>query len=293
MKLAFAGKGGAGKTTLTAWTADYLARHGHNVWLIDADTALSLGRASGLARTDLPAPLINRHDLIMERISSGLINLTPDVEDLPEALSVAVPLGGPTVTGVAAGRKRLLVMGSITHAGGGCACEANALLKALLAHLVYDRDEWVLVDLEAGVEHLGRGTVAMVDALVVVSEPSLRSLETASEISQLATGLGLPRQVLALNRHSCSGMRNRSLASSDATDGKALHTLAPALALPERRVAIPTLAGLQERMLEHAHVTGLPESAMVDEFVTMLLQQVMESAHTKQSLAPSRGVCCA
>lgn len=94
MKLAFAGKGGAGKTTLTAWTADYLARHGHNVWLIDADTALSLGRASGLARTDLPAPLINRHDIIMERISSGLINLTPDVEDLPEALSVAVPLGG-------------------------------------------------------------------------------------------------------------------------------------------------------------------------------------------------------
>lgn len=274
MKLAFAGKGGAGKTTLCAWTADYLARHGHNVWLIDADTALSLGRASGLARKELPEPLINRHDLILERIGNGLINLTPVVQDLPEALSVDVPIGAPPVADITQGRKRLLVMGSITHAGGGCACEANALLKALLAHLVYDRNEWVLVDLEAGVEHLGRGTVAMVDGLVVVSEPSLRSLETASEIAQLATGLGLPRQVLALNRFETQAGERPPLASPDTTHDNTLRSVAPGLALPARRVAIPPVAGLQKRMLTCACVTGLPESPMLDGVVATLLQQV-------------------
>lgn len=276
MKLAFAGKGGAGKTTLAAWTADYLARRGHNVWLIDADTALSLGRASGLARTELPEPLINRHDLIMERIGSGLINLTPVVHDLPEALSVDVPVGAPPAGGIVPGRKRLFVMGSITHAGGGCACEANALLKALLAHLVYDRNEWVLVDLEAGVEHLGRGTAAMVDGLVVVSEPSLRSLETASEISVLATGLGLPRQVLALNRFVPSHVAQAKASSPKADQSGALRAIAPGLALPERRVAIPPVAGLQERMLTCANVIGLPETERLDDCVAALLQQVTE-----------------
>ncbi len=124
MKLAFAGKGGVGKTTLAALAADYLARQGQDVWMVDADTALSLGQASGLSREELPVPLVQREDLVRERIGSGLLNLTPDVDDLPARLAVDVPLGGPTAKGKAPGAKRLLVMGSVSTAGGGCACRS-------------------------------------------------------------------------------------------------------------------------------------------------------------------------
>lgn len=156
MKIAFAGKGGVGKTTLAAWTANYLARQGQDVWLIDADTALSLGGAAGVAKEQLPTPLIQRKDIIAKRIGSGIIHMNPVVEDLADQLSVPVPGNFP-------GTQRLLVMGTVTNAGGGCACGANALLKALLSHIFLERNEWVLVDLEAGLEHLGRGTVAGVD----------------------------------------------------------------------------------------------------------------------------------
>ncbi|MBU1247106.1 MAG: AAA family ATPase, partial [Proteobacteria bacterium] len=200
MKIAFAGKGGVGKTTLCAWTADYLARQGKNVWMVDADTALSLGAASGLPASELPVPLVEREDLVRERIGAGMLNLNPDVSDLPETLAVEIPLGSPPAQGITPGRKRLLVMGTVTGAGGGCACTANALLKALLAHIVMDssHDTWVLVDLEAGVEHLGRGTVSHLDGLVVVSEPSMRGLGVAAEIGRLATDLDLTNQTLVL-----------------------------------------------------------------------------------------------
>ena len=137
MKIAISGKGGVGKTSLTAWLGDYLARRGEKVWLVDADTALSLGQASGLERAALPEPLTGRAALIEERIrpagKGGMMDLDPQVSDLPEALSASLPLAGPD--DAEQGKKRLLVMGPLTNAGGGCACESNALLKALLAHL--------------------------------------------------------------------------------------------------------------------------------------------------------------
>jgi len=188
MKLAVAGKGGVGKTSVTVWVGDYLARCGEEVWLVDADTALSLGQALGLPESEIPTPLIQEKDLIRQRVGEGLIYLNPEVQDLPERLAKRMQ------------NFNLLVMGSIAAAGGGCACAANALLKALLAHLIIQRRQWVIVDLEAGVEHLGRGTVQFVDGLIVVSEPSLRSLQTASRISTLARNMGLTRQVLLLNR---------------------------------------------------------------------------------------------
>lgn len=256
MKLAVAGKGGAGKTSFAAWLGDYLARQGKDVWLVDADTALSLGQASGLDRAALPVPLVQREDLVNERIGAGLIHLNPDVGDLPEALSVPVPLGGPAAPGVAPGRKRLLVMGAVANAGGGCACSANALLKALLAHLVLDRSEWVVVDLEAGVEHLGRGTVASVDALAVVSEPSLRALNTGAEIGRLAAEMGLANQALILNR---------------APEGTNLPDLP---GLPPLAAAIPRLPGLEARQIETSSVLGLPESAMLDGLCARFLGKV-------------------
>ena len=256
MKIAFAGKGGVGKTSLTAWVADWLARNGKNVWLIDADTALSLGQASGLSLDELPEPLICREDLVRERIhAGGFLNLNPDVGDLPEELAVDVPLAGTAVDGVTAGRKRLIVMGAVTNAGGGCACDANALLKALLAHIVMDRDEWVLVDLEAGVEHLGRGTVAHVDGLVVVSEPSMRSLQTGAEVGRMASDLGLGNQALVINRF--MGGEPPKL------DG-----------LPEWSIHIPPLPGLVDRQMMDASVLGLPEADVLDKTVEKLLGQL-------------------
>lgn len=256
MKIAFAGKGGVGKTSFCAWTADWLARQGRNVWMVDADTALSLGQASGLAPDQLPEPLIRREDLVRERIhAGGFLNLNPDVGDLPEELAVDVPLGGAPVAGVEPGRKRLLVMGAVTNAGGGCACDANALLKALLAHVVMDRDEWVLVDLEAGVEHLGRGTVTHVDGLVVVSEPSMRALQTGAEVGRMAADLGLANQALVINRYMGGEVPK--------LDG-----------LPQWSVTIPPLDGLLARQMSDAAVLGLPELPVLDETVQAVLTRL-------------------
>ncbi len=241
MKLAVAGKGGVGKTSLAAWIGDYLSRQGRETWLVDADTALSLGSALGLSPQDVPLPLIQDETLIRERVGSGFLNLNPQVADLPERLRVR------------AGGLDLVVMGSVAGAGGGCACEANALLKALLAHLILERDQWLVVDLEAGVEHLGRGTVSAVDGLVVVSEPSWRGLSVAARIAGMAAELGLTRQVLVLNR-------------------AAQETRLPDIpGLPPLAAAIPPLAGLAARQLVSPCVLDLPERPLLDQACAALL----------------------
>lgn len=253
MKLAFAGKGGVGKTSITAWTADYLARRGNNVWLVDADTALSLGRACGLEPELLPEPLVARVDLINEYINAGgFLNLNPDVGSLPDFLAVEVPRK-PHGEENKIGQIRLLVMGAVSNAGGGCACSGNALLKAVLAHLVMDENDWVLVDLEAGVEHLGRGTVAHVDKLVVVSEPSFRSLETAKEVSRMGKDLNLHNQVLVINRSE----KIDNIAGRD---------------LPEQVVYIPNLTSLSGRQLTDPSVLDLAEQAKIDSYIEKILR---------------------
>lgn len=242
MKIAVAGKGGVGKTSITAWLGDYLARRGEEVWLVDADTALSLGQALGLAEAEIPVALIEEKELIKERVGDGFINLNPIVSDLPERLSRKV------------GKINLLVMGSIASAGGGCACNANSLLKALLAHLIINRGQWVIIDLEAGVEHLGRGTVKFVDGVIIVSEPSMRSLQTASRISVLAAEMGLKHQALLLNR----------------ADG-ATGLPADAGPLPPLVASIPALPSLSERQLKNSSVLNLDERDQLDRVAAQII----------------------
>jgi CO dehydrogenase maturation factor len=240
MKLAIAGKGGVGKTSLTVWLGDYLSRRGEKVWLVDADTALSLGQALGLTEEEIPTPLIQEKDIIRERVGEGFIHLNPEVKDLPERLSKKV------------GNLNLLVMGTVSSAGG-CACSSNALLRALLAHMIIERRQWVIVDLEAGVEHLGRGTIQFVDGLVVVSEPSIRSLQTAARISSLARELGLSRQALIINR-----------APAD-------FRLPEIEGLPPLTATIPILPSLGARQLLSSSALDLEERDRLDDIAEKII----------------------
>ncbi len=181
MKIAISGKGGVGKTTLTALLAQEAASQGLHVFAIDADPNPNLGMA--LAVEQEPPPLVGMKDVIEERLGAleGFFRLNPRVDDLPERFST-------DQHGI-----RLLVMGGIRQGGTGCACPENTFLRSLLQHLVLARDEWVFVDLEAGLEHLGRATAQGVDALLVVVEPDRRSIETALRIVGLADEIGLGR----------------------------------------------------------------------------------------------------
>ena len=245
MKIAVAGKGGVGKTTLTVWLGEYLTRQGKDVWLVDADTALSLGPALGLSDSEVPTPLVQHKDIIQERVGTGgFINMNPQVDDLATRLS-------KKVRGM-----HLLVMGTIAGAGSGCGCAPNALLKAMLAHLILRKTECVLVDLEAGVEHLGRGTISSVDGLVIVSEPSIRGLQTASQIGGLDRDLGLTNQVLVLNR--CSET----------------YTPPQDMGLPQVAARIPYLESLAAQQQESSSVLDLPDRELIDSLCGSVLERL-------------------
>ncbi len=194
MKLAVSGKGGVGKTTLVAVLARLYASEGRQVIAIDADPASNLSAALGAPVSSRLTPIREMRELILERTGASpdgygqYFKLNPNVADLPEKFSVVHE-------GV-----RLIVLGGITKGGGGCACPENVFLKALLTHLVVLRDETVIVDMEAGIEHLGRATVAAVDALLVVVEPGRRSVETALAIRRLADEIGIRRTFAVGNK---------------------------------------------------------------------------------------------
>ena len=184
MKIAVSGKGGVGKTTLSSLLARYWARKGYRVLAVDADPDANLGSALGIDTHGL-TPIAKMEDLIYERTESkkgtvgGFFKMNPKVDDLPEAL-------GREKDGV-----RLLVMGTVKKGGGGCICPESVLLKALINHLVLYEKDLVIMDMEAGIEHLGRGTAQGVDRLLIVVEPGQRSIETAEKVRQLTEDIGL------------------------------------------------------------------------------------------------------
>ncbi len=194
MKIAVSGKGGVGKTTFAALLARALAKRGLNVLAVDADPDANLGQALGFADYDKLVPVSEMKDLIAERTESDgqnmgtFFKLNPTVNDLPEKLSVEKD-------GV-----RLMVMGTVKKGGGGCICPASTMLKALMTHMVLLSKDALILDMEAGLEHLGRGTSRGVDFLVVVVEPGRRSVDTANHIKQLAADLGMTRVLIVGNK---------------------------------------------------------------------------------------------
>ena len=196
MKIAISGKGGVGKTTLAALIAQVYADAGRNVLAVDADPSPCLAGALGFPselRAQL-SPIAEMEDLIYERTGAkpgttgGFFTLNPRVDDIPERFSV-------THRGV-----RLLEMGSVDLGGSGCICPESAMLKTLFTHLLFRKDDILILDMYAGVEHLGRATVDFVDAMLIVVEPTRRSLGTAAQIKALANDIGLKRSWLVGNK---------------------------------------------------------------------------------------------
>lgn len=196
MKVAVTGKGGVGKTTLSALLAQAYADAGRLVLAADADPSPCLAGALGFPpelRGQLH-PIAEMDELILERTGArpgqlgGFFTLNPRVDDIPDRFSVQY-------RGV-----RLLEMGSVDTGGSGCICPESAMLKTLFTHLLFRKDDVLILDMYAGVEHLGRATVDFVDVMLVVVEPTRRSLGTAAQIKALAADIGLERLWLVGNK---------------------------------------------------------------------------------------------
>ena len=194
MKIAISGKGGVGKTILASLLSKIFAEAGYSVLAIDADPNSNLAATLGVPNPDDITPISEMSALIEERTgappgkAASFFKLNPKVDDLPEKYSLKY-------NGV-----RLMVMGRIKKGGTGCYCPENALLQALITHLLLGRDEVVILDMEAGVEHLGRATAKAVDKLIVVVEPGRRSVETAYRIKKLAREIGLHNIAIVGNK---------------------------------------------------------------------------------------------
>jgi len=194
MKLAVGGKGGVGKTTLVSLLANAFKARGREVIVVDADPDPNLAGALGFTDTDKITPVAEMKELIEERTGAtpgqfgSFFKMNPQVEDLPDELSLKKD-------GI-----RLLVMGTVKGGGSGCVCPESVLLKTLITHLVLQRDEVIIMDMEAGVEHLGRGTSQAVDRLLIVVEPGRRAFETAEKIMKLGADIGLKKVSIVGNK---------------------------------------------------------------------------------------------
>jgi CO dehydrogenase maturation factor len=196
MKIAISGKGGVGKTTLAGVMARILAHRGRKVLAIDADPDSNLASAIGLPKESLArlSPIASMTSMIEERTGAKkgsygtMFKLNPKVDDLPDDMGV-------TYAGV-----KLLLLGCIPQGGGGCFCPENVLLKNLVRHLLVQRDEALIIDMEAGLEHLGRGSTGYVDALIIVVEPGQRAINTAKQIKKLGEDLHIKKIMIVGNK---------------------------------------------------------------------------------------------
>lgn len=196
VKLAITGKGGVGKSTIAAMLAHLAVAEGHRVLAIDADPDANLAAALGMPsnRRAMIVPLSQRRALIEERTGAKvkqygqMFKLNPEVSDIAENESARF-------RGV-----HLLVLGAVESGGSGCACPESVLLRALLSDVVLHKDDLVILDMEAGLEHLGRATARGVDLMLIVAEPGSRSVETAMAIRRMASEIGINRIAVVGNK---------------------------------------------------------------------------------------------
>jgi CO dehydrogenase maturation factor len=194
IKIAVSGKGGVGKTTVAALLVRHLAASGKRVLAIDADPVASLGGALGMADHEKIKPIADMKDLIFERTGAkpgtmgGFFKMNPKVDDIPEKFSARQD------------NIHLMVMGTVDHGGSGCVCPESVLLKNLVQHLLLFQDDALVLDMEAGVEHLGRATAKAVGLMLVVVEPGARSIQAARMIRDLAADIGLEKLAVVANK---------------------------------------------------------------------------------------------
>ena len=212
MKIAISGKGGVGKTTLAGVMARILAKRGRKVLAIDADPDSDLASAIGLPKEALAklSPIASMTSMIEERTGAkkgtfgSVLKLNPKVDDLPDEVGV-------NYEGI-----RLLLLGCIPQGGGGCFCPENVLLKNLVRHLLVKREEALIIDMEAGLEHLGRGSTGQVDALIIVVEPGQRAMNTARQIKKLGEDLKIKNMMIVGNK--VNSEEDRQLIEKDLSD---------------------------------------------------------------------------
>ena len=196
MKIAVSGKGGVGKTLIAGTLARLFAKDGFKVLAIDNDSAMNLSYTLGIDNETKAkiVPISEMKTLIEERVSvngagSGVYNINPKVSDIPDKYKISGPDG-----------LQLLVLGSIEEPATGCLCPENALIRTLLYNLFVKREEVVIVDFEAGLEHLGRGTAKGIDVMLVITEPSQKSLDLCKKIIDLSKKLGVINIYLIANK---------------------------------------------------------------------------------------------
>lgn len=186
MKIAVSGKGGVGKTTVAGLLCRAIEARGRSVIAIDADSNPNLAYALGLP-ADKITPLAEMKDLIREKVGvekgsyGAYFQMNPDVSDIPARFRYT------------AGNVQLLVMGAIPRGNGGCACPEYTLIRSLVSYLLLNEKQDLVIDMEAGLEHFGRGVTEKVDALLVVTLPNKVSCLTASRVHKLASDLGITR----------------------------------------------------------------------------------------------------
>ena len=194
MKVAITGKGGVGKTTFASTLCRLYAEEGRTVLAADVDPDANLGLALGFTEEEVNAivPISKMRKLVEERTGANSENkffkLNPQVADIPDTYA-------KEINGV-----KLLVMGTVETGGSGCVCPEHVMLKAILSSLIFRKDDVVVMDMEAGLEHLGRGTASMMDQFIVVIEPGARSIQTYGKVKELARDLGITKVRVVANK---------------------------------------------------------------------------------------------